>query len=148
MAANKIVTIIKDRLLLIISAIAVGLGLFYFIRMLSHFGVTKQWELYIFGCLIYAVTTLYLIISFKKLRNLKLTSIILMIILLALPISFSYYFFHSGLIAMPDHIHAYSLACVILVPGTTMLFDWLSRNMKRKLFGSGKSKKGSIAGIP
>lgn len=135
MTVDKAKLMIKDRLLLLISAIAVALGLFFFEIKIDGYGVRKEWKLFIEGCFMYAIISLYAIHSINKIKKYIFVHLLLILLLLSLPMFISYYIFKIELLPMPVHRSAYIFATIILVPGTSMAFEWLSRNMVKLALG-------------
>ena len=140
MAGNKFVAVFMDKLKLIFTAIAGLSAAGIVVCILDNIGLTKLWKYFVMGCLVYIITTYYLIVIQKSLRNKQLFSYFLLMLIMAIPISISYYIFYYDVIIMPESLVAYSLPTMILAPGTVIIFEKLSKSMKMKAQGKSKLK--------
>lgn len=113
---------LADKIYLVFTAIALAVILLIsaiFFR--QHLALPREWRLFIGGSLAYAITTLYLIFntqsfSLKKQWRSDLSSLIVLVVILGVPIYAFFLVFYFQLLPLPEGMWPYWLGGVILAP--------------------------------
>jgi hypothetical protein len=122
----------KDKLKLILCAFVLAIISILLAFGIADLGVSKPWQYYIYGCMIYIVGVCYLVYSFlSKHKITKFTYPILFLIVICV-ISLSFGLFYSGYIQMPGSLSAYLAINMIAAPGTIIFLEYLTKVLKNK----------------
>ncbi len=131
---KKILYKVKDTLLLVLVALVLGLGFFFFIGFLSGRNISKEWILFIVGCLTYSVTIIYgsvTLTGFRKSHQ-KTISLMILITIILLPITALFLIFYFRVRSLPNHLLPYMVGNFLLAPVGVLFFQYCLKIIRRK----------------
>lgn len=124
MGNNMNISNIKDRFKLMLSAIVlifVLISIAYFVRRI---GISKLWEFYIYGCIIYITSVMYLVCSFVKKSKRNNIMYLVLCLLISILISLGYILFFYGILPMPNNLSVYLVLSMLMAPSTFLILEY------------------------
>ncbi len=116
---------LKDKVLLILSAIGVGLCLSIFWIALDKLKIKEEWQFYIFISILYIFVFTYGIHKVyglkKKIKN--LVSLLLLVFFTVFPILVGFMVFHFKILPFPKRNFTYLIGGLFLLPIAAVCFD-------------------------
>lgn len=138
---KRLIRKLGDKLLLLISALVAGLGIYGFIFFLHKTGIRRGWILFILSCISYSGIVIYLamtITHFRECRRKAIPSLMLGLVTLA-PIALAFVVFYSGLLSLPNFVWQYAIAIFILIPTSVICFEYCLNWWQKRSKGAPKN---------
>ena len=123
---KRLIRKLGDKLLLLITSLVVGFGIYGFIFFLHKTGIKRGWILFILTCISYSGIVIYLAMTITLFR--KCTRKIIPSLLLGLvtfvPIALAFLVFYSGFLSLPNYVWQYVIVIFILIPTSIICFEY------------------------
>lgn len=129
--------IVKDKLLLVCVSMIVAISLLGLLFVLSYFSVTREWELFVGGVLMYVVPAMAMLsrsrsVSFRKFSH-KTYFILTAAIVLGLPVYGSFLLFYFEILPLPRSIWVYWVGLMLFGPPAMACFQLCLRVYVRRV---------------
>jgi len=135
MRKRRVTSVISDRALLVVVAIAVGAGLLGIVYVLTDYlRLSEAWMLFTLGSLLYAFTSFYLAFTgpFLKRHQRTFHFSITLIFLTAVPILLAFITFYFSLAPLPNGLLPYLIGTIVLAPAPSLCAKyWLRERQER-----------------
>jgi hypothetical protein len=127
-----------DKVLLLITALLVGLGIYGFIVFVHRIGIPREWILFVCGSVTYMAVMLYAAFTFRTFRksSRRIIRLALLSFFIGAPILFAFTIFYSNLLPLPKNLVPYLFGGTFVAATSMVCFEYLLRFLERK-----KSKK-------
>jgi hypothetical protein len=120
--------ILGDRLLLVVSALAVGAVLFGWMFVADRqLGLAREQQFFVGGALVYSVGTLYFLRPHVLHRLDRRSKQILAVIVVEFPVVLFLILFSLGALPWPRSMLAYVAGSILIAPVVIFAVDWLFR---------------------
>ena len=120
---------VGDRLLLVVSALAVGAALFVWMFVADRqLGLVREQQFFIGGALVYSVGTLYLLRQQVLQRLDRPVKKALALLAVESPLVLFLILFSSGVVPWPRSMLPYVVGSILIAPLMIVGVDWLFRS--------------------
>lgn len=120
---------VGDRLLLVVSAFAVGAALFVWMFVADRqLGLVREQQFFIGGALVYSVGTLYLMRQQVLQRLDRPVKKALAVVAVESPLVLFFILFSSGVVPWPRSMLPYVVGSILIAPLMIVGVDWLFRS--------------------
>jgi hypothetical protein len=126
---------IIDKVKLVLFAILILIISISLTVIITKYGISKSWQLFSYGCIIYISGVIYLVISFVSKSKRTISKYIALSIIVCVVIGLSFFALRTNMLSMPTNLTAYLVLSMIMAPVTFLLLDYciLSRNDNKRI---------------
>lgn len=123
-----------DRLLLLITAMGLGFAIFFFIGFLNSKAISREWILFIWGCIIYFISAVYATLKTIPIKGYQQKNIYLLLLSSIILVSLSGIFliFYFRFMPLPSHLLPYMIGSIFWAIISINFFKYCLKLVKRR----------------